>query len=115
MRKIEFIMGMPVIIEIISSKADKIVKESDFKKVFDYFRYIDEKFSPYKKNSEITKLNDGRLKRDYASSDMKLILQLSSETKELSNGYFDINLRGASINPSGIVKGWAIYNASKLL
>ena len=102
MRKLEYIMGMPVIVD---------PGDDD---VFDYFRYVDEKFSPYKQNSEVTKFNDGRLREENASWDMKLILRLSDETKKSTDGYFDIEL-DEFINPSGIVKGWAIYNASKLL
>lgn len=108
MKKIEFIMGMPVIIE-----TPENVKEVIFKKVFDYFRYVDEKFSPYKATSEVTKINDKRIK-DKFSKEMKEILDLSEKTKKETNGYFNIYQNGF-IDPSGIVKGWAIYNASKIL
>ncbi len=108
-KKIELIMGMPVIIQIV----DK-TNETAFKKVFDYFKYIDEKFSPYKAQSEVTKINDKRIKKKNASEEMKLILKLSKKTKEETDGYFDI-YNGKFFDPSGIVKGWAIYNASKIL
>src|SRR6266404_6834561 len=102
MQKIEFIMGMPIIVD---------PGDSD---VFDYFRYVDEKFSPFKQNSEVTKVNDGRLKIESASADMKLILKLSEKTKKETDGYFDVWHNGM-FNPSGIVKGWAIFEASKIL
>src|SRR5258708_2759823 len=102
MRKIEHIMGMPVIVD------------PGRREVFDYFKYIDEKFSPYKQNSEVTKINDERLKIKDASEDMKEILRLAQDTKTETEGYFDI-YRGKYFDPSGIVKGWAIYKASKIL
>lgn len=107
-------MGMPVIIEILPSKGRKKVIESHFGKVFDYFKYIDEKFSPYKQNSEVTKINDGRLKEENVGGDMKLVFALSEATKKDTDGYFDIK-KNNFLDPSGIVKGWAIYNASKLV
>jgi thiamine biosynthesis lipoprotein len=45
---------------------------------------------------------------------MKEILRKSEETKQKTDGYFDISLKGI-LDPSGIVKGWSVFNASKLL
>lgn len=109
MQKIDFIMGMPVIVDILDNPSDKI-----FQKVFDYFRYVDEKFSPFKKNSEVTKINDGRLKITSVTGDMKLIIKLSQKTNRDTNGYFNVYHDGG-FNPSGIVKGWAIKEASKII
>jgi thiamine biosynthesis lipoprotein len=106
-KKIEFVMGMPVIVEV--DAPDYIIR-----RIFDYFKYIDEKFSPYKQNSEVTKINDRRINEFDLSKEMNEILRLSEETKKLTNGYFDIYKNGM-MDPSGIVKGWAIFNASKIL
>jgi thiamine biosynthesis lipoprotein len=45
---------------------------------------------------------------------MKKILKLCEETKNTTDGYFDINFSGR-IDPSGIVKGYAIWQGSQLL
>jgi thiamine biosynthesis lipoprotein len=104
-------MGMPIIVEI----ADGIATQDGINKVFDYFKYVDEKFSVFKKDSEITKINNGQiLEKDY-SRDMEEIMKLSEQTKKETNGYFDIIDNNRKYNPSGIVKGWAIYNAAELL
>jgi thiamine biosynthesis lipoprotein len=110
MKKVELIMGMPVTVEVV----DESVEEKHFKKVFNYFKEIDKRFSTYKKNSEVTKINEGKLSSKQFSSEMKEVLKKCEETKKLSNGYFDIE-RNGKIDPSGLVKGWAIYNASKIL
>lgn len=104
-------MGMPVIVNI----RDDEVKQEFFDDVFNYFIYVDEKFSTYKDTSEITAINNGKIKIESASDDMKLIFKLSEETKKETNGYFDIINRDGKYNPSGIVKGWAIFNASNIL
>ncbi len=109
------IMDMPVIIEIVDVITPEVLNE-----LFDYFHWVDNTFSTFKPTSEISKLNT-ILKAKPAtrvasllSKDMQEILRLAEQTKHETNGYFDIR-RGNMIDPSGIVKGWAIHNAAKLL
>lgn len=110
MKQTRNLMVMPVTVEIVDCDATK----KDIEMVYGYFKYIDQTFSTYKKTSEISKINTGRLDSKDCSSDMIRVLKLCEETKKETDGYFDINLHG-KLDPSGVVKGWAIYNASKLL
>ena len=98
-------MGMPITVEVV----DGNVGADAFDKVYDYFEYVDDKFSTYKKDSEITKINDSLVKEAEFSEDMKTVFELSKQTKEATGGYFDIENNG-KIDPSGLVKGWAIFN-----
>lgn len=107
MKQTRSIMGMPVKIEI----RDSDVRIGDIEKVFDYFRYVDEKYSPFKEESEVGKLNRG----EEVGTEMKEILREAAELKEETNGYFDIKRPDGKINPSGIVKGWAVKNAAAIL
>jgi thiamine biosynthesis lipoprotein len=45
---------------------------------------------------------------------MRTIFALAEQTKQETNGYFDIQHNG-QVDPSGIVKGWAIANAADIL
>ena len=110
MKKTAVIMGMPVIIEIL----DKNAKESDIDEVFSYFVSIDEKFSPYKNDSEVSKINRKEIDERNYSKEMKYILKEAARTKKETNGYFEINLNG-KFDPSGIVKGYAIFEGSRKL
>jgi thiamine biosynthesis lipoprotein len=112
MRETRIMMGMPITVEITGLDVPAAEAIHD---VFAYFTQIDEKFSTYKKTSEITAVNEGRLKENGWSPEMKEIFALSAETKRATDGYFDIVNREGKIDPSGIVKGWAIQNAAKLL
>ncbi len=103
-------MAMPVIIDVNETNIDKSV----FDKVFEYLRYIDNKFSTYKNNSEIEKINRQEIHYDEYSKDMKTILKLSEKTKKETNGYFDIK-HNDKLDPSGIVKGFAIHKACQIL
>jgi len=104
-------MGMPITIEIFGPK----VTEDIFNKAFSYFRYIDEKFSTFKNTSEITKINRGELEKKDWSDDMGIIFMLAEETKQMTNGFFDIKKPDGSYDPSGIVKGWSIYQVARML
>ena len=105
------IMGMPIIVEIIG-KDDEVRKVIDL--VFEYFDYVDGNFSVYKENSEISRINRGEIISQNYSNEMKEIFSLAEKTKVETDGYFDIN-NGKILDPSGIVKGWAIYKASQLV
>jgi thiamine biosynthesis lipoprotein len=103
-------MGMPVTLEVVDAEAD----EELFEAVFAYFDYVDRKFSTYKADSEISLLNRGELTLEEASEDMKTVFELADQIRELTHGFFDIR-HGDSVDPSGLVKGWAIFNASELV
>ncbi len=110
MKQTKIIMGMPVTVEIVDDQG----KEEIFSEVFDYFRQVDTRFSTYKKRSEISQINAGKLQPSAYSKDMKTILQLCEDTKHETHGYFNIEHEGI-LDPSGLVKGWAIYHAAQLI
>lgn len=109
MRETVIIMGMPVAVEIVGADAAAL------QKVFDYFTAVDARFSTYKQDSEISKINRGEIKPDNYSDEMKEVFALSAQTQKDTGGYFSITRPDGSIDPSGTVKGWAIRNAAKLV
>lgn len=108
MKQTRILMGMPVILEVV----DPGVTLKTFEGVFDYFGYVDRKFSTYKPDSEISLINRQELSLEQASEDMKAIFTLAEQTRQESDGYFEIEHNGI-YDPSGIVKGWAIQNAAE--
>ncbi len=109
MKKTKIVMGMPATVEII----DKAATGDVFDEVFDYFHEVDAKYSTYKLSSEISKVNQGLPKNKW-SAEMKQVLDLCEQTKQQTDGYFEISHAG-KLDPSGLVKGWAIHNAAQLL
>ncbi len=114
MKETRILMGMPVTVNIVDS-ADIVAAQTSIRKVFDYLTHIDERFSTYKKTSEITAINEGRLSEDEASEEMRLILALCEETKRQTNGYFDARTAQGTLDPSGVVKGWAIWQSAEII
>jgi len=104
-------MGMPITVEI----TDVSATQKSLDAVFDYFASIDGRFSTYKKDSEIMRINRGEMPEGERSADMQTVLALAAQTKRESGGYFDIKKPDGTLDPSGIVKGWAIRNAAELL
>ncbi len=118
MKETKVLMGMPVTVEIVDAQADVNDgrgAEDAIRAVFDYFNYIDEKFSTYKDASEIVAINRGELPPEQWSEDMKTVFILAEKTKMLTDGYFDIKMPDGKYDPSGIVKGWAVWNASDII
>ena len=105
------IMGMPITVTIVDAKE----KQKDIDEIFLYFQDIDNRFSTYKKDSEISKFNRGEIKEENLSKDMKDVFQLSEQTKNETDRFFDIRQPNGTTDPSGLVKGWAIWQASKIL
>jgi thiamine biosynthesis lipoprotein len=111
MKQTRALMGMTITVEIVDSPAVK----TSIDKVFSYFENVENKFSVFKTTSEITLINNCKIKENQWSKEMKLVFALAEKTKKETNGYFNIVVPDGKFNPSGLVKGWAIYNASKLL
>jgi thiamine biosynthesis lipoprotein len=108
-KQTRILMGMPVTLEVINVSTSYI-----FDTVFAYFEYVDQKFSTYKEDSEISRINRHELAIEQASADMRTIFTLAAQTRQATNGYFDI-ARNGIYDPSGIVKGWAIYHAAEIV
>lgn len=102
-------MGMPVTVEIVGGDAGAL------ETVFDYFKVVDERFSTYKPESEISKINRNELPLNGYSDEMREVFALAKTTEEQCGGYFSIFRPDGLIDPSGIVKSWAIRNAAALV
>lgn len=109
MKASRLIMGMPVTVEIIGGDL------SALNIAFDYFHAVDERFSPYKQTSEVSRINAGERSHAAYSPEMREVLELAEATKQATKGYFDIYTPEGALDPSGLVKGWAIQNAAKLI
>ncbi len=102
-------MGMPVEVRIPTGT------QAAFEAVFNYFSVVDERFSTYKQDSEISKINAGLLPTEQWSDAMREVFMLAEQTKQETKGFFSIMRPDGTLDPSGLVKGWAIRNAARLI
>jgi len=103
-------MGMPITIDVIGEGAPAAIEQA-----FAYFMSVDRRFSTYRSDSEISALNDGTIGWDACSDDMREVLSIADRTRRETHGYFDVRRADGVVDPSGIVKGWAIRNAAERL
>ncbi|MDB5194989.1 MAG: hypothetical protein JWO84_173 [Parcubacteria group bacterium] len=104
-------MGMPITIEL----ADAHAKTASVDAVFGYLSEVDARFSTYRQDSEISGINRGDIAEAAYSAEMKEVFTLALRTQQETNGYFDIRRPDGALDPSGVVKGWALKNAADLL
>jgi thiamine biosynthesis lipoprotein len=109
-RETQLIMGMPITLMTPHAQAAK----AGFNDIFDFFRYVDQQYSPYIDTSDVAKVNRGELDENYYNPELREILDIAEKTKRETDGYFDVWHNG-TFDPSGIVKGWSIKEASNML
>ncbi|MDE1944550.1 MAG: FAD:protein FMN transferase, partial [Patescibacteria group bacterium] len=110
MKETRLIMGMPIEIEIVDSTVQTALEAA-----FAYLVAVDKRFSTHKEDSEISRINRGEIKLDAVSAEMREVFALAEKTKKETDGYFDIKNPDGHLDPSGIVKGWAILNTAGLI
>ena len=115
--RVEHIMGTAIVIDVREPAPADEVLDAAVTRAFDYLRAVDERFSTYKADSEVSRLNAGLVSEAYCSDELREVLELCERGRVLSEGYFDI--RGhrddGLIDPSGLVKGWSAEGAAALL
>jgi FAD:protein FMN transferase len=104
------IMGMPITVDIVDGDRADVVND-----VFAMFEAVDRRFSLWKPDSEICAVNRGEIAMDEASAELREVVALAERTRRETDGYFDMRRPDGTIDPSGIVKGWAVRNAARLI
>jgi FAD:protein FMN transferase len=111
-RRVEHVMGMPIVVDV----RDESVDDGVLDLMFDWLRWVDATFSTYKEDSEISRLNRGELALADAHREVLWVLDRCEQLRVETDGYFDV--RAASpdlVDPSGLVKGWAVDRAAAML
>jgi FAD:protein FMN transferase len=114
-RRIEVLHVMGTVISV--DLRDRGVPDSAIGAVSDWFREVDERFSTYKPESEVSRLGRGEITVDECHPDVAEVLERCEELRVLSNGAFNAwkARRDGRLDPSGVVKGWAVDRAAAIL
>ncbi|MGW2821094.1 FAD:protein FMN transferase [Streptomyces sp. NPDC001443] len=111
MRRVEHVMGFPVSLRI----DDPYVPDGVTDALFGRLREVDERFSPFRADSEVSRLDRGELSADEVSPDLAEVLGLCEEYRVATRGAFDVRLPGRGLDPCAVVKGWSVQRAAGLL
>jgi FAD:protein FMN transferase len=79
-----------------------------------WLHHVDEVFSTYRTGSDVSRLRRGELTAEQASPLVAEVLGLCARAQADTGGYFTTALPGG-LDPTGLVKGWAIERASGIL
>jgi FAD:protein FMN transferase len=118
--RVEPVWGTTIGIDI-RDPADAEIVDS----VFRWFRRVDDLFSTWRPDSEISRLGRRELIEDDASPEVQQVLRLCDRVSIESGGAFDITVGAdprvtprpglGALDPSGLVKGWALDRAAESL
>jgi thiamine biosynthesis lipoprotein len=111
--RVDRVMGTVVTIDVRDPDVDPSVVDA----AFDLLRTVDRRFSPFRPDGEVGRLLRGDLAEEDVADDLRLLLALCEDLRRTSGGAFDV--RGhrpdGRPDPTGIVKGWAVEEASRIL
>jgi thiamine biosynthesis lipoprotein len=108
---VEHIMGMPIVLDVRDDEPD----DEALARMWDWLRWVDATFSTYDPGSEISRLNRGELLLEETHPEVQAVLARCEELRDETRGFFDVRAAGAGIDPSGLVKGWAVDRAAAIL
>lgn len=113
LRRSESVMGTGATVELRdplpAGTAQRLADE-----VFAWLHEVDRRFSTYRADSEVNRLERGELDIAHCSSELREVLDACAELWNETEGYFDVYATGR-LDPSGYVKGWAVRVASDML
>jgi thiamine biosynthesis lipoprotein len=79
-----------------------------------WLHHVDEVFSPYRPDSQISRLAAGKLALSACAPEVREVLALCETAGRLSGGWFSTRYAGG-LDPTGLVKGWAVERAAAML
>jgi thiamine biosynthesis lipoprotein len=113
------IMGMPVSVHLRGPGASGPAAEEAVRSVFDHLRGVDAVFSTYRPDSDVCRLDRGEVTLGGCDPTVTDVRELCAEAVRRTAGWFDAVLPasggGSRWDPSGLVKGWAVEQASRAL
>jgi FAD:protein FMN transferase len=113
LRRVEFVMGTAISVQLSdplpAATLDRLADQT-----FDWLREVDERFSTYKVDSEVNRLDRGELTAERGSPLLRDVLDACADLWRATDGYFDAHATGR-LDPSGYVKGWSVQVASDRL
>lgn len=108
--RVEQVMGTAISVDV----RDTSTSPSALDELFAWFRHVDETFSTYKADSQVSRLGRGEIVVADCDPDVGWVLERCEEIRRATGGYFDA-WASERLDPSGLVKGWSVEVASGML
>ncbi len=112
-------MGLPVSVLLRGPGADGSVAAAAVQTFFAELHRADARFSTYRVDSEVSAYNRGELAPDALSQELLEVLRTCDAAERMTRGLFSAAAAGAAqgliVDPSGVVKTWAVERAGRHL
>jgi FAD:protein FMN transferase len=116
MRYVEQVMGMPVSLALRGRHSHDAIGYAAWVEVITELRWVDLVFSTWRPDSAVSRLARGDLALADCPAEVAEVLALGEQAEKESGGAFSIHHRatfhGGTLDPTGVVKGWAAERAS---
>lgn len=111
--RVENAMGTVFDLVVEDSGATCEVADRAFEAGCSDLHWIDSVFSTYDSKSELSRYREGQV--PVPSQVMDEVFELCARACDLSGGYFDPWAMDGGYDPSGLVKGWAVERAARII
>ena len=113
-RYVEHVMGMPVSLALRGRHTDDSAAREAWSEAMAELGEVDRIFSTYRADSFVSRLARGEIAVQECPPEVAEVLTLAEQARLESGGAFDVR-RGGVLDPSGVVKGWAVERAVRPL
>ncbi len=107
-------MGVPMSVDVRRAPDDARTRAT-VRRAFAVLHTADRRFSTYRADSEVRRLDRGELAAAHASDDLREVLAIAARYTAATGGAFSVRAPDGSLDPSGVVKGWAAQRAADVL
>jgi FAD:protein FMN transferase len=111
----EDVMGTVVSLHVHEIGDSRAAVDAAIRRACDRLHELDDLFSTWKPHSPMNRLRAGRMAWDDAPREIMEVLSLCDEVKALTAGWFDPWAMPGGVDPTGLVKGWAVEQAREIL
>jgi len=110
-RYVEHVMGMPISLALRGRHTDDAAALEAWAAALALLQEADRVFSTYRPESFVSRLSRGEVAVDDCPPEVAEVLALGERARVESGGAFDVR-RSGLLDPSGVVKGWAVERAA---
>jgi thiamine biosynthesis lipoprotein len=102
-------MGFPISMDVRDGDTAAVDR------AFGWLREADVRFSPFKPDSEVSRLDRAEPAPNGLSPDLVQVLELCAHYERATGGAFSARVPGRGLDPCAVVKGWAVQRAADML